>query len=65
MKDPLFLFVYLVFPWFGLLCHISPLRLSLGHSSPQFYAQPSLAASGPENLSHLSAGECSLEGILW
>ena len=64
MKDPLFLFVTLVFLWFGLLCHNSPLRLSLGHSSPQFHAQPPLAACSPEHLSHSSAGNCSLEGIL-
>ena len=26
--------IFLVIPWFELLCHISPLRLSSGHSSP-------------------------------
>ena len=32
-KGPLFFFVSLVFQWFGFLCHMSPLRLSSGHSS--------------------------------
>ena len=31
-KDPLFFFVSLAFPWFGLLCHVSPLSVSSGHS---------------------------------
>ena len=32
-KGPLFSFVYPVFPWFGMLCHVSPLRVSSGHST--------------------------------
>ena len=35
-KDPLFFFVSLAFPWFGLLCHISPLRVFSGHSTLVF-----------------------------
>ena len=33
-KDPVFSFVYLVFPQFGLLYHFSPLRVFIGHSTP-------------------------------
>ena len=29
-----FFFVSVAFPWFELLCHISPFRVSSGHSTP-------------------------------
>ena len=69
----LFFSLSLAIPQFGLLCHISSLRLPSGHSgliltisnaahaslfSPCLPVQPPLAGGGCENLGYISAGSC-------
>ena len=59
-----FFLLSLAIPQFGLLSHISSLRLSLGHSDlvltlsmqPEPSVQPLLAGGGREHLGYFSAG---------
>ena len=65
----------LVIPWFGVLCHLSSLRLSSLHSGPVLTlrtndvactSHPALLAGGEcESLGYFSAGNCGYACILW
>ena len=75
-KGLLSVFVSLAFPWFGLLCHISPLKVSLRHSTPVLTLRTDhvactsasslhlLPADRQECVSCFSACNCNLVQIL-